>query len=186
MGNLDELQYQEIETAVEILKKGGVILFPTDTVYGLGCRMDRPTAIQRIKKIKRTTQYLPILVDNINQVHKLAFMDNQAIHLANIYWPGGLTIILKSKRENEKIGIRMPNSNVVRQLIDRLGIPIIGTSANFHGAKAVYSDKELDPKLVSLVDYVIKGECDQKIESTVVDATLIPVKVLREGAVKIK
>lgn len=186
MNNQDELKSNGLETALNILRRGGVILFPTDTVYGIGCRFDRPAAIERIRNIKKTTQFLPILVSDINQAHRLAFMNNAAVHLANKYWPGGLTIVMTSKVKDEKIGVRMPDSALIKNIIEKLNSPIVGTSANFHNQKAVYRYQDLDPKLIKLVDYVIKGECDKKVESTVVDATVSPTKILREGTIRIR
>ena len=77
----------------------------------------------------------------------------------------------------------MPDSKLVLDLVDQVGIPIIGTSANFHGQKAPKSFDKLDPELVKLVDFVIRGKCKEGIESTVVDATSDPPKILRHGAV---
>ena len=77
----------------------------------------------------------------------------------------------------------MPDSNLIRSLINKVGVPIIGTSANFYGKKPVKRFKDLAPKLVGLADFVIKGECQGGIESTVVDATVDPPKVLRKGAI---
>lgn len=92
---------------------------------------------------------------------------------------------VKKDLKTTKIGIRIPDSRLVRSLIEKVGDPIIGTSANFHGQKSVANFESLDPKLVELADYVLKGECAGGIESTVVDLTVNPPKVLREGAIKI-
>ena len=84
-----------------------------------------------------------------------------------------------------KVGLRVPGSLLVRTIIQKLGIPIIGTSANFHKQKSVSTYEDLDPSLIKLVDFVLKGECVGKIESTIVDATKSPAKVIRNGAVKL-
>ncbi len=186
MTRQEESLSREINEAVNILRRGGVVIFPTDTVYGIGCRYDLASAIARIKNIKKSTQFFPILISNINQAHKLVVMNPTAIHLANMYWPGGLTILLPSKVRHQKIGLRMPDSEVVKSIIEKLGSPLIGTSANFHNQPAVSKYQDLDQKLTKLVDYVIIGECEKKIESTIVDATVFPIKILREGVVKIR
>ena len=188
-----------LEEASQILRAGGVVIFPTDTVYGIGCRYDNQKAIERLYQIKKTPkdQEFPILVSNIGQVRKLAKVSVVAEKLIRKYWPGGLTIILRHKpglRSGQKpdhkpglspvkIGFRMPDSKLVLDLVDQVGIPIIGTSANFHGQKAPKSFDKLDPELVKLVDFVIRGKCKEGIESTVVDATSDPPKILRHGAV---
>lgn len=186
MNEIEESQSKEIDEAVRVLRRGGVVIFPTDTVYGIGCRYDLQHTIDRIRNIKKSTQNFPILISNINQAHRLAMMSSQAIHLANKFWPGGLTMLLPGKHKHEKIALRMPDSKLVRLIVDKLNFPITGTSANFHGKPAVSKFEDLDPKFVKLADYVIKGECKKGIESTIVDATKTPLKILREGAVRIK
>ena len=176
---------KDLKKAVEVLRRGGIVIFPTDTVYGIGCRFDSETAIQRIKNIKKSHQDFPILISDFKQLHQLAQLAPTALYLVQKYWPGALTLVLKSKRGNEKIALRMPDSDLVRTLINTLGAPIIGTSANFHGQKASTKYAQLDKKLIDMTDYVIRGECKLGKESTVVDATTIPVKILRQGAVRI-
>ena len=185
MNGQEELQSKEIEKAVAILRKGGVVIFPTDTVYGIGCRFDNPAAIERIKSIKGSRQNFPVLISHLKQAHQLAKVNNAAIGLAQKYWPGGLTIILKKQSGSGKIGIRIPNHKIAMTLIDKLGFPIIGTSANFHGQKPPISYEELYPGIILLADFVVHGKCKEKTESTVVDATSFPFKILRKGAVKI-
>ena|SRR3989344_3782546 len=175
----------QVEEAVGVLKKGGIVIFPTDTVYGIGCRFDDKDAIFRLYKIKKTptTQPFPILVTNLSQVKNLAIINKTGAELIKKFWPGALTIILKSKNGKGKIGFRMPDPELVRSLIDGVGEPVIGTSANFHGYPTPKSYKELNPDLIKLVDFVMEGECEGGVESTVVDATFDPPKVLRRGAI---
>ncbi|MBI2594404.1 threonylcarbamoyl-AMP synthase [Candidatus Curtissbacteria bacterium] len=174
--------------ATRILKSGGVVIFPTDTIYGIGCRFDNPKAIERIYSIKGTpkNQPFPILIADTNQIGKIAKVDQKAQRLIEKYWPGGLTIILMAKKGNQKIGFRMPDSELVLALINKVGVPIIGTSANFHGQPTQTSFEELNPKIVKKADFVLKGECKLKVESTVVDATVDPPRILRKGAVSLK
>lgn len=174
-----------LDSAIECFNKGCVVVFPTDTVYGLGCRIDSTLAQVRIRRIKTSRQNFPVLIANLAQAHQLAVIDPAVEQLVNKYWPGGLTIIVKSRKPGEKIGLRMPNSKLITQIIERIKSPIIGTSANFHGQIAPKSFEELDPKLTKQVDFVLKGECENKVESTVVDTTSFPYKILRSGAIKI-
>ena len=181
----DQSLEDQIKEAVRILKKGGVVIFPTDTVYGIGCRFDDKDAVPRLYKIKKTPtgQPFPILVSSLSQIEDLAIIYKTAEELIKKFWPGALTIVLKSKNGREKIGFRMPDSQLVKSLIDGVGVPIIGTSANFHGHPTPKSYKELNPDLIKLVDFVMEGECEGGVESTVVDATFDPPKVLRRGAI---
>lgn len=176
---------EEIEKAAQILKSGGVVVFPTDTVYGIGCLADNQRAVDRIYKIKARgkKQLFPILVSSINQVEKFAEVNQKARELANKHWPGGLTIIMYDKQKRYKVGLRIPASPLVKTLIEKTGSPVIGTSANFHNNHAPRSYEELDPNFIKLVDFVIKGECNGGVESTVVDTTVDPPKVLRQGAI---
>lgn len=176
-----------LKKASEILKSGGVVIFPTDTVYGIGCRFDLPGSVNRIRQIKGTPreQSFPVLVASASQVKKIAIINPQAKKLIDKYWPGGLTIIMKLRKENGKIGFRLPSSSVAKSLIRKVGVPIIGTSANFHGKPAPKSYQDLDPEFIKLADYVVKGKCEGGIESTVVDTTVNPPKILRQGAIKL-
>ncbi|HLA03998.1 MAG TPA: L-threonylcarbamoyladenylate synthase [Patescibacteria group bacterium] len=183
----DQSPEDQIKEAVKILKKGGIVIFPTDTVYGIGCRFDDKDAISRLYKIKKTpeSQPFPILVSDLSQVEKLAVINKTGEELIKKYWPGALTIVLQSKEGKNKIGFRMPDSALIKSIIDGVGEPLIGTSANFHGSRAPRSYGEIDPDFIKLADFVLKGECQLEMESTVIDATVDPPKVLRQGAIKL-
>jgi L-threonylcarbamoyladenylate synthase len=112
--------------------------------------------------------------------------------LMDSYWPGGLTLILPTNREDiqslvkggtSTLGVRMPDHTELLQIIENVGVPIIGSSANFEGETTPYVFDDLDSELVDLVDYVLPGECKTKQASTVLDCTAVPFRVLREGAV---
>lgn len=175
-----------IEKAQEVLKRGGIVIFPTDTVYGIGAIWTNSTAIERLHKIKGTPQHqsYPVLISNVGQAEQAAIVTPLAKNLISKYWPGALTIVLKEKDGVNKIGFRMPGSDTLRELIKGAGAPVIGTSANFHGEKTPKSFEEIDPSLLKMVDYCLEGECSGKTESTVVDASTEEIKILREGAVK--
>ncbi|MDO8487409.1 MAG: L-threonylcarbamoyladenylate synthase [Candidatus Curtissbacteria bacterium] len=196
---------EQSRRAASILKSGGVVIFPTDTVYGIGCRYDDKDALDRIYKIKSRPKdvLFPILVSSVKQVERLAIITPSARELIEKYWPGGLTIILSTRHPeqchpeldsgsvivsglNQKIGFRMPDHQEILSMIDLVGVPIIGTSANFHGQSSAASFEDLDPKLIKLADFVIKGTCRKGVESTVVDATANHLKILRQGAVTLR
>lgn len=187
MDKREKLKSRQVNKAAEILKSGGVVVFPTDTVYGMGAIFNNKKAIERIYQIKQTpkTQNFPILISDIKQIKDLVTINDNAKTLIKKYWPGALTIIVNLKNSKKKIGIRMPDSEIVRSLITETKKPIIGTSANIHGEKTPTTFKQLDPKIIKLADFTIEGKCGKKIESTVVDTTVSPPKILRQGAVKI-
>lgn len=199
MKTKEELELSNIEKGAQVLKNGGVIIFPTDTVYGIGALYNNKEGLARIYKIKNRPQNLPfpILVSSIKQAESIVNMNELAKSLAKKYWPGGLTIILPPRHpesrlggtkdlKTPKLGIRMPNAKIVLSLIKQVGTPIIGTSANFHGQKSVADFELLDPDLVKLTDYVLKGKCEAGIESTVVDVSDDNLKIIRQGAIKIE
>lgn len=177
----------EVKKAAQVLKNGGVVIFPTDTVYGVGCIYNNKKALGKIYKIKARPQTLPfpILVSSMSQAEGITKMNKLAKDLARKYWPGGLTIITKSKDGDANIGIRMPNSQIVKELIEETGSPIVGTSANFHGQESVSDFESLDRRLLRLTDFVIEGKCQKGQESTIVDTTREKIKIIRRGAVNI-
>lgn len=176
----------DIKRSASIIKKGGIVVYPTDTVFGIGCRWDNKKSIEKIYEIKSRPKNLPmpILLGSENQLNELAHVTSLAQNLIKRYWPGALTVIVKSKFSGKKVGFRIPDNHLTRELIN-LSFPIIGTSANFHGNPPVKNSKDLDKALVKLVDFVIEGECEGGIESTVVDATGKKPIVVRQGALKV-
>jgi len=188
----------EINQAISILKSGGVVIFPTDTAFGIGCRIDDEKAVERLFKIRRRPpiQATPVLVSGIAMAENYFRSPPPEIKkLMAEYWPGGLTIIYYGQIEKipslvrgggTTIGLRQPDHPITQQIIAGVGVPILGPSANFHGESTPYSTVELNPELVKLVDFVVPGECTFKKASTVIDCTTEPWKIIRPGAVKIK
>lgn len=180
-----------INKAVRVLKDGGVIIFPTDTVWGIGCSLDSTQAIKRLYKIKKRKRNKPtaVLVGSLNQAEKLGELDKQAVDLAKKYWPGGLTIIVKAKKTVPKIiqgkdnavGLRMPNNTLLLKILKKLDTAIVASSANFAGKPIARTRKELDNRLIELVDLVLEGESGGDLASTVVDLTQKPTKLVRSG-----
>ena len=190
---------KQIEKAVEVLNKGGIVIFPTDTAFGIGCRIDNEEAVKRLFSIRKRPAFMatPVLVNGLEMAKKyLKKIPEEVIsNLIKPYWPGALTIVLQSRIDmvlelvrghGTTIGVRMPNSQVIQDIIKNVGVPILGPSANFHGEKTPFEYKDLDPKLIKLVDLVLKGECLLKKPSTVVDCSKTSWKVLRIGAIDIK
>lgn len=188
-----------VEKAVEILKNGGIGIFPTDTAFGIGCRIDRPDSIQKLFKLRKRpeSQATPVLVDTVKMAQEyLEPIPEEVVQkLIELYWPGALTIILPCKVEKvpslvrggtNTLGVRIPNHPIPRTLIRELGVPILGPSANFHGEQTSYEFKDLNPELVKLVDFVLPGECSIKKASTVVDCSQKSWKIVRQGAIKIE
>lgn len=190
---------KQIKEAVKILNKGGIIIFPTDTAFGIGCRLDNEDAIKKLFEIRRRpiSQATPVLVDSLEMAQKYVKEIKKDVieKLIKPYWPGALTIVLPCIKEKvhplvrgggENIGVRMPNNQVIQDIIKNVGVPILGPSANFHGQKTPFEYEYLDPELLKLVDFVLEGECSVKRPSTIIDCSKTPWQVLRIGAIDIK
>jgi L-threonylcarbamoyladenylate synthase len=185
--------------AITTLKQGGVVIFPTDTAFGIGCRIDDEAAIRRLFTARKRPeqQATPVLGSSLAQFSPyLKEVPEEVVRtLIKPFWPGALTIVLPCNTENvpqlvrggtETLGVRVPNHLTALDIINGVGVPIIGTSANFHGESTPYAFSELDPALTKLVDLVVPGECSVKQASTVIDCTVIPWKILRQGAIKVE
>lgn len=189
----------EIKKAIEVLKKGGIVIFPTDTALGIGCRMDDEKAVKRLFNIRKRPKEkaAPVLVSSIEMAQN--YLEQIPLNVRDLmkqYWPGGLTIVFPCKIEKvpwlvrgggKTLGVRMPNHKATLEIIEAVEVPILGPSANFHGEKTPYSLADLDKELVKLVDHVVYGETSSLHQpSTVVDCSVSPWKAIRQGAVKLK
>lgn len=186
---------KNLNKAIKIIRNGGIIIFPTDTAFGIGCRIDDRQAVARLFRLRRrpSEKAVPILVASIEMAEKYAIISPSGEDLVKKYWPGGLTIVVNNKEVPSKVigggktvGLRMPNHSSALMLIKKVGVPIIGCSANFAGEATPYNMSDLNPELVKLVDFVLSGRTSIKKSSTVVDCSNNKLKVLREGAVKVK
>jgi L-threonylcarbamoyladenylate synthase len=185
---------RDLETGISILKKGGVIAFPTDTVYGLGADAFNSVAVQRIYEIKDRSESnpFPLLIADVKQLNALAEpIPELARFLARQFWPGGVTLVL-SKIDSvpaylapgPTIAVRVPNHPTCLTLLQHLAEPLIGTSANVSGQPAALTADEVRQQLGDRVDLVIDGgRCPGGKESTVVDITREPPVILRQGIV---
>jgi len=190
---MDILQ-REIEKGVKILQKGGVIACPTDTVYGLGADAFNAVAVDRICRIKNRPKHrqLPLLLNDIGHLTFLADpIPEIAWFLARRFWPGGLTLVLPRKGSvpahlapGPNIAVRVPDHPVCLAIIQRLGNPLIGTSANISGQPAALTAEEVGQQLGGQIDFIINGgKCPGGKESTVVDVTSETLIVLRQGII---
>lgn len=190
--------HNEITQAIQILKEGGIVIFPTDTAFGIGCRMDKEASVKKLFSIRRrpNTQAVPVLFDTVSRVESYVteIADTVRKELIDKYWPGALTIILPAKLEKVPeivrgggltIGTRIPAHAVPVSLIQGIDVPLIGTSANLHGDKTPYLLSDIKPELFSLVDYLISGTTSIQQESTVIDCSSESWTIKRQGAVKI-
>jgi L-threonylcarbamoyladenylate synthase len=188
-----------VQQAINTFNSGGVVIFPTDTVYGIGCRLDKPESVERVFSIRNRPQEKAVLavVDGVEMAQKyLQPIPEEVRHLLiDKYWAnGGLTIILSCLPDKVPslvrgggftLAVRQTNHPVLLQILKEVGVPIIAPSANFAGEKTPVTFDDLDPKLVVLADYVLQGECGGNKPSTIIDCSIKPWKIVRQGAVKV-
>jgi len=188
----------QINQAIKILNQGGIVIFPTDTAFGISCRMDNEKTIQRLFKIRQRplTQATPVLVSGLEmaQEYLLPIPPDVKENLIKKYWPGALTIVLPSltqkipalvRGNSKNLGVRMPNHQIPLQLISQTNVPLLAPSANIHSRPTPYTFASLDVNLAKQVDFIIPGNCTLKNASTVIDCSITPWKILRHGAVSI-
>jgi L-threonylcarbamoyladenylate synthase len=188
----------QIKKAVEILKKGGLVAYPTDTVYGLGASMANTPAIECIFQVKNRPKKmaLPLLVADLAQIKNIVKpVPPSARILIEKFFPGALTIILPKSAVvpdivtggSKTIAFRIPNHPVPLALIKGLEKPIVGTSANLSGYPSTLTAEEVKKQIGDKIDMIIDGgRCPGGIESTVVDLSGERPVIRREGAIKIE
>ncbi len=188
---------KNLEKAAEIVKMGGIIIFPTDTAFGIGCRIDNEEAIRKLFELRKRPEdkAVPVLCSSVRMVREyVKNIDPDVLELTKKYWPGALTLVLLAKISKvpnlvsgggKTIGVRIPDHSTIRRIIKGVGVPILGPSANFSGGNTPFSMSDLDPRLVRKVDFVLPGRCKIKKPSTVVDVTAKPWRVIRQGAVRL-
>ena len=191
-----EATTKNIIDASRIVKKGGLAIFPTETVYGLGCDPFNIDSVQRIIDTKgNRTKPLPILASSINAVKKVAYISSNGRKMAKNFWPGPLTIIFPKKDNisdivtfhQNSVGLRIPNNNVALKLIQLSGGLLIGSSANKTDEKPPKKIDEISKELKENVDIILDdGPTSQGIPSTVVDLTTENPKIIREGPINLK
>jgi tRNA threonylcarbamoyl adenosine modification protein (Sua5/YciO/YrdC/YwlC family) len=187
---------RDIERVVEILKNGGVIIYPTDTVYGMGCDIHNHKALERVARIKGINlekANFSIICSNLSHLSFYARqVDNNTFKLMKKHLPGAYTFILNASNKVPKfftdkkktIGIRIPDNNIIIEIVKELGSPILTTSIHDEDEVIEYTT---DPELIhekykDLVDIVIDGGYSNNLASTIIDCTGTEPVILRAGA----
>lgn len=179
---------QDIQSAGDSLAQGGLVILPTETVYGIACSMRDKKAVQRLYEVKQRPKDKPfaILLSEKDIAEELASdIPVCAYKLMRAFWPGPLTIVFKSGQGT--VGMRMPDHSVTLRILTVAGVPVLCPSANLAGKPAPVTVKDALSDLDGLADLAVDaGPCRVGIESSVVDVTASAVLVLREGAVTAK
>jgi len=194
------------DLAIDAFLEGKIGVFPTDTVWGVGCILGNKKATKRLYKIKRRNPKKPtaVLVASLKQAKKLGNFSKKAEKLVGKYWPGGLTLVVPLRFQHPAcpafcgassahlrgggargIGLRAPNHKKLLKIFGKTG-PVMAASANFAGEPPPTKKDEINKHFLEEVDFLVEGaEPKQTQASTVVDTTIRPFKVLRQGKVLI-
>ena len=187
---------RQVERGISVLRQGGLVAFPTDTVYGLGARADLAPAVERVYTVKKRprSKGLPLLLSHVSQIGEVAHpVSETAWLLARHFLPGALTLVLcKSNFVSDTVAagatvaVRVPAHPIPAALVESLGVPVVGTSANLGGLPSLLAAEEVRAQLGNRIDLVIDGGPNPGgRESTVVDVTGEMPVVLREGAISV-
>jgi len=190
------LQSDDPRQIAEVLRRGGIVIYPTDTVWGIGCVYDNEKSIKKLYKIKNRNADKPVslLIPDLSWLSKLAKIEKDQSKLLTKYWPGALTIVLPIKAKiagfgfvstKGEVGLRMPNHKKLLDVLKILDKPILGPSANFAGNPPPSKRSQVDFQLMSLADAVFNSNNGNGKESTVITFINNKITILRAGAVKI-
>ncbi len=180
-----------IEKASQIINQGGIAIFPTDTVYGIGCNPYNKDSVRKIYEIKSRdiSKPFPVLVYSKEIAERIAFFDEFTKKIVERFWPGKLTIILKLTDENlkrslnvtDKIAIRVPNHKCTLELLKKCNF-LVGTSANISGQSSFTNPDECFNNIQKYDVFVDGGIITSKAESTIIEIENEEIKIIREGS----
>ena len=182
----------DIHNLTQIVNDGGIVAYPTDTVYGLGCNPYMPDSVEKIFKLKiRENKPLPLLCDSLDSALKIASFDKISLKLAEEFWPGPLTILVPLKddslksltRGSEFIGLRVPNHDDSLLLISECGGYLVGTSANLSGYNSNHSASSVISQLPDVDAILINDIEDNSKESTIIKVENGEIIILRLGSI---
>jgi L-threonylcarbamoyladenylate synthase len=191
-----EATAENILVASQKVKEGGLVVYPTDTVYGLGCDPFNVKAVKRVLSLKNERRKpLPILASSIKAVEEVAFLSENAKKVANAFWPGPLTLVVPKKPilpnivtcYSESVGVRVPKHDIALRLIRLSNGLLVGTSANRTGEEPPLTALEADNRIGRAVDLILDGgPATLRVSSTVVDLTSEEPRILREGPMTLR
>ena len=175
----------------EAYKKGNIIAFPTDTVYGIGCDPFNKDSIARIYELKKRSgeKRFPILGLSKNDLERIVEFNSDAEKISEKFWPGQVTLLLPIRKEitkkiesNGKLAVRVPNNECILSILKQCKL-IIGTSANISGEESILDSNEIKTKLPDIDVLVDGGKIISSSESTIIDFVGDKLKIVREGAI---
>ena len=177
----------------QVIENGGIVIFPTDTVYGMGCNPYNVNAVEKIYEVKSREKIkpLPVLAYSLDTVKQIARIDTFTEKIMKKYWPGPLTLILeltdkklkKSLKLDNKIAVRIPDSKCTLKLLKKCGL-LVGTSSNISGNPSSTDPKECLKNIINYDIFLNGGTITSKGESTIIEIENEEIKIIREGVLK--
>ena len=184
-----------IKKTSQIIENGGIVVFPTDTVYGIGCNPYNENSVKKIYEIKSRIELksLPVLAYSLDVVKEITIIDKFTEKIIEKYWPGPLTLILeltdqklkKSLNLGNKIAVRIPDSKCTLKLLEKCRL-LVGTSANISGNSSYTNPDECIKNIKNYDMFLNGGIITSKGESTIIEIENEEIKIIREGALKIE
>jgi len=185
-----QIEEKKIMIAVEVLSKGGLVIVPTDTVYGIIANSHNPDAVERLYAVKQrpSNKSFTIVIERKERIEEFNKNLNRLVYkLIDKFWPGPLTVVIPDRKNNKTLGLRMPNYPFLLKLISRLDFPLCCPSANLSGKKPPRTLQEALIDLDGKVDLAIDGaDTPLGVESTIVDLSNESFSILREAAIPAK
>lgn len=174
-----------IDDAVEALENDGVIVIPTDTVYGFAVDSRSSLAIDKVYEIKKRNleKKLPIIVDTYERLYSLCDVSKEDLKKLHPYYPGKLTLVLRKKDSSDTVAVRMINNEIVNKIISKLNSPLMLTSANISGKKVSDDIMDILEEFDGKIDMVIMGNKISNVSSTIVELIDGKLTLIREGAI---
>ncbi|BCR04837.1 threonylcarbamoyl-AMP synthase [Desulfuromonas versatilis] len=190
--NPDNPQPRLIKRIVECLKQGGVIAYPTDTTYGIGCDIFNKKGVKKIYQIKQRDPRKPFsfICSDLSDVANYAQVSNFAFKIMKRHLPGPYTFVLEATRvvpdllttKQKTVGIRIPQNPIALAIVQELGHPLVTTSANISGEESIGDPQEIENSLGRMLDYVVDGGILMGDPSTVISLIDDQIEVLRQGS----
>ena len=186
-----------VDATSKVLNSGGIIVYPTDTIYGIGGNAFDEEVIERVMKIKNRDREKPLLVfvKDIKSARRIACIDSKVEKILENIWPGPVTVVLRKKDivpysltgNQETIAVRIPDNEFVLKLLEHVDFPIIATSANISGEKNLFNTEEILQKFNDGKEkpdlFINSGNIENTLASIIVDLTTTTPKIIRMGVV---
>lgn len=187
------LKSDELKIAADLLKKGELVAFPTETVFGIGVIFDSKESYDKLISVKRRPPEKPfsLMVGKVDDISKYAYVNSKTKKLIDRFMPGQLTIIVKAKEDlpswvkspDGNVGIRVPDFQIANELINNVGKPLLVPSANKAGETPCHSSEEVVSIFNNEISAVVEGKSTSNIASTIVQISDNEIKIIREGVI---